>query len=74
MSPAGDRGTGGQGPSGTELFGLAVLLAAVFLVPLLLGLAIDGVTHATPVFLLIGILVGIVAAGATIYTRFRRYL
>lgn len=74
MSPAGDRGTGGLGPSGTELFGLAVLLAAVFLVPLLLGLAIDGVAHTTPVFLLIGILVGIIAAGATIYTRFRRYL
>jgi hypothetical protein len=74
MSPAGDRGTGGLGPSGTELFGLAFLLAAVFLVPLVLGLAIDGVVHSSPIFLLIGILVGVVATGATIYTRFRRYL
>jgi F0F1-type ATP synthase assembly protein I len=74
MSPTGDRGTGGQGPSGIELFGLAFLLAAVFLVPLLLGLAIDGVVHSTPIFLLIGIVVGIVGAGATIYTRFKRYL
>jgi F0F1-type ATP synthase assembly protein I len=74
MSPAGDRGTGGQGPSGMELFGLAFLLAAVFLVPLLLGLAIDGMAHSTPIFLLIGIAVGIVGAGATIYTRFKRYL
>jgi F0F1-type ATP synthase assembly protein I len=57
-----------------ELFGLAFLLAAVFLVPLVLGLAIDGVVHSSPIFLLIGILVGVVAAGATIYTRFRRYL
>jgi hypothetical protein len=30
--------------------------------------------HSSPIFLLIGILVGVVAAGATIYTRFRRYL
>jgi F0F1-type ATP synthase assembly protein I len=74
MSPAGDRGTGGQGPSGIELFGLAFLLAAVFLVPLLLGLAIDGMAHSTPIFLLIGIAVGIIAAGMTIYTRFKRYL
>jgi F0F1-type ATP synthase assembly protein I len=74
MSPAGDRGTGGQGPSGIELFGLAFLLAAVFLVPLLLGLAIDGMAHSTPIFLLIGIAVGIIAAGTTIYTRFKRYL
>jgi F0F1-type ATP synthase assembly protein I len=74
MSPAGDRGTGGLGPSGTELFGLAFLLAAVFLVPLVLGLVIDGVVHSSPIFLLIGILVGVVAAGATIYSRFRRYL
>ena len=74
MSPAGDRGTGGHGPSGTELFGLAFLLAAVFLVPLVLGLAIDGVVHTTPIFLLIGILVGVLGAGAAIYTRFRRYL
>jgi F0F1-type ATP synthase assembly protein I len=57
-----------------ELFGLAFLLAAVFLVPLVLGLVIDGVVHSSPIFLLIGILVGVVAAGATIYTRFKRYL
>jgi F0F1-type ATP synthase assembly protein I len=57
-----------------ELFGLAFLLAAVFLVPLLLGLAIDGMAHSTPIFLLIGIAIGIVGAGATIYTRFKRYL
>jgi F0F1-type ATP synthase assembly protein I len=74
MSPTGDRGTGGQGPSGMELFGLAFLLAAVFLVPLLLGLAIDGVVHSTPIFLLIGILLGVLGAGVTIYTRFKRYL
>jgi LPXTG-motif cell wall-anchored protein len=57
-----------------ELFGLAFLLAAVFLVPLILGLTIDGAAHSTPIFLLIGIGVGIVGAGAVIYTRFKRYL
>jgi F0F1-type ATP synthase assembly protein I len=74
MSPAGDRGTGGQGPSGMELLGLAVLLAAVFVVPLIVGLVIDGAAHTTPVFLLVGILVGVIGATATVYTRFKRYL
>jgi LPXTG-motif cell wall-anchored protein len=49
-------------------------LAAVFLVPLILGLTIDGAAHSSPIFLLIGICVGIVGAGAVIYTRFKRYL
>jgi F0F1-type ATP synthase assembly protein I len=57
-----------------ELIGLAFLLAAVVLVPLLVGLAIDGAVHSTPIFLLIGIGVGVLGAGATIYTRFKRYL
>ena len=57
-----------------ELLGLAVLLAAVFVIPLILGLVIDGAAHTTPVFLLIGILVGVIGAAATVYTRFKRYL
>jgi F0F1-type ATP synthase assembly protein I len=74
MSPAGDRGTGGQGPSGVELLGLSVLLAAVFVLPLVGGLVIDGVAHTAPLFVLIGVCVGVIGAGATIYTRFKRYL
>ena len=74
MSPAGDRGTAGQGPSGMELLGLSVFIAAAVVVPIVLGLVIDSIVHRAPTFFFIGLLVGVVAAIATVYTRFRRYL
>jgi F0F1-type ATP synthase assembly protein I len=74
MSPVGDRGSAGQGPSGLELLGLAVLLAAAVVVPLVLGLAIDSAAHSGPTFFFIGLFLGVVAAVATVYTRFKRYL
>ncbi|TMC03681.1 MAG: hypothetical protein E6J41_26720 [Chloroflexi bacterium] len=74
MSPAGDRGSTGQGPSGMELLGLAVLLAAAVVVPLVLGLVIDSAAHSGPTFFFIGLFLGVVAAVATVYTRFKRYL
>ena len=74
MPPAGDRGAAGQGPSGMELVGLAFLIAVAFVVPLVGGLAIDGAAHTTPVFLLVGVCVGVIAAAAAVYMRFRRYL
>jgi F0F1-type ATP synthase assembly protein I len=61
-------------PSGRELIGLSLFLAAVVLVPLLAGLALDSAARTGPLFLLIGLLVGIAGAGAGVYTRFRRYL
>lgn len=57
-----------------ELLGLAVLLAAVVVVPLVLGLVIDTAAHSAPTFFFIGLLVGVIAAVATVYTRFKRYL
>jgi len=57
-----------------ELLGLAALIAAAVVVPLVLGLAIDAAAHSAPVFFFIGLLLGVIAAVATVYTRFRRYL
>jgi F0F1-type ATP synthase assembly protein I len=74
MSPAGDRGNAGQGPSGMEFLGLAVLLAAAVVVPLLLGLVLDTAKHSGPLFFFIGLFVGVIAAGAIFWTRFKRYL
>jgi len=74
MSPVGDGSSAGQGPSGMELLGMAVLLAAAVVVPLVLGLVIDSATHSGPIFFFIGLLLGVVAAIATVYTRFKRYL
>ena len=53
---------------------MAVLLAAAVVVPLVLGLVIDSATHSGPIFFFIGLLLGVVAAIATVYTRFKRYL
>jgi len=74
MSPDGDRGTTGQGPSGMEFLGLAVLLAAAVVIPLVLGLVIDTARHSAPIFFFIGLLVGLIAAGAVFWTRFKQYL
>lgn len=57
-----------------EFLGLSVFLAAAVVVPLVLGLVIDGIAHSAPMFLFIGLFLGVIAAVATFYTRFKRYL
>jgi F0F1-type ATP synthase assembly protein I len=74
MSPAGDRGTSGQGPSGLEFLGIGFLIAAAVVVPLLLGAFVDSVRHSAPAFVLIGLLLGVIIASVAVYTRFKRYL
>ena len=61
-------------PSGTELAALGLFLCVVIVVPLLVGLGVDGALHSGPAGLVVGLLVGIVAGVAGIYVRFRRYL
>ena len=53
---------------------MAVLLAAAVVVPLLLGLYVDSVRHSAPTFFFIGLLIGVIAAAAVFWTRFKRYL
>ncbi|TMF87319.1 MAG: hypothetical protein E6I08_10280 [Chloroflexi bacterium] len=72
MTPAG--GKPGSGPSGSELAGLSVAVAAAVIVPLVSGLLIDGAARKSPLFLFLGLAIGIIAAAAVVYTRFRRYL
>ena len=63
-----------QGPTGAELAGLGVALAAAFVVPFLLGVVLDGALRTSPLFLFVGLLVGIGAAVAVVYTRYvKRY-
>ena len=63
-----------RGLSGTELLGLGVFLAVVVVVPLIAGLLLDQVAHVTPVGLVLGLLVGIAAAGYGLWAQLRRYL
>jgi F0F1-type ATP synthase assembly protein I len=63
------------GPSGAELAGLGMALAAAVVVPMVLGYMVDGALRTSPVFVFVGLVVGIVAAVALVYARYvRRYM
>ncbi len=63
------------GPSGAELAGLGMALAAAVVVPMFLGFLLDGALQTSPLFLFVGLAVGIIAAVALVYTRYaRRYM
>ncbi len=64
----------GRVPSGGELAGLGVLLAAVVILPLLIGAVIDSLAHTAPLLLFAGLVIGVIAGGALVYTRFKPYL
>lgn len=68
-----DRG-GGDSPSGVELLGLGVYLAAVVVIPLLIGIRVDDALGSSPAGLVVGLATGILAGFAGVYVRFRRYL
>jgi len=63
-----------RGLSGTQLIGLGVYLAVAFVVPLIAGLLVDQLAHTSPAGLLLGLLVGIAAAGFGLRAQLRRYL
>ncbi|GAC1656709.1 MAG: hypothetical protein NVS9B1_12690 [Candidatus Dormibacteraceae bacterium] len=66
--------SGSEGPTAAEFAGLGGMLAGAVIIPLLIGWAVDSAAHTGPLFLLIGLGVGILAAIFTAYTRFKRYL
>lgn len=74
----GNRGDGSgprqAGPTGAELLGLSAFIAVCILVPLVAGLLIDSTAHSSPLGLLVGLAVGILAAGFGTVSRLRRYL
>lgn len=50
-----------------------MFLAGAFLLPFIAGLALDALIHTSPLFLFIGLLVGIAAAVYGGYQRLKRY-
>jgi Putative F0F1-ATPase subunit Ca2+/Mg2+ transporter len=61
-------------PTGSDLAGVGIGLAGAFLVPFFAGLGIDAVAHTGPVFLLIGLALGILSAVVFGYVRFKRFI
>jgi F0F1-type ATP synthase assembly protein I len=75
VGDSGKREPGGpSSPSGFELAGLGVYLAAVVVIPLIAGLRVDAAFNSGPLGLGLGLILGIVAGFAGVYVRFRRYL
>lgn len=60
-----------SGPTGSDLAGIGFYMAGAVLVPLLIGVALDRAWHTAPLFVLIGLFVGLVAAGAGIWLKVR---
>ena len=64
----------GRTPSGGELAGLGVFLAAAVLLPLIAGIVLDSLLGLGQVLFFVGLLLGIIAGIAVVYSSMRRYL
>jgi F0F1-type ATP synthase assembly protein I len=60
-------------PTVSDLAGIGMYFAAVVLLPLLGGVALDNVWHTAPVFVLIGLFVGLVGGAAGIWLKVREF-
>jgi F0F1-type ATP synthase assembly protein I len=57
--------------SGSDLAGIGLYLAGAVLVPLIVGVFVDNALNTAPVFVLIGLFVGLVAGGIAIWLKVR---
>jgi F0F1-type ATP synthase assembly protein I len=62
-----------EGPGGADLAGIGVFLAAAVLLPILGGVLLDGALRTSPVFVLVGLFVGLVAGAAAIWMKVREF-
>lgn len=65
---------GSGGPSGRELLGLGLSISVAVLAPLFAGIGADALLHSSPLGLLVGLALGVAAASATVFQRFKPYL
>jgi threonine/homoserine efflux transporter RhtA len=61
-------------PTNSDLAGVGVGIAIAFLVPFFAGVGIDAAARTGPVFLLIGLALGILSVVVFAYVRFKRFL
>jgi len=59
------------GPSGADMAGIGIYFAAAVLLPLLGGVALDRALNTAPVFVLLGLGVGLVAGATGIWLKVR---
>jgi F0F1-type ATP synthase assembly protein I len=58
-------------PTGSDLAGIGLYLAGAVLMPLIGGVLLDNAFHTAPVFVLIGLFVGLVLGGIAIWLKVR---
>ena len=63
-----------RGPTGTELIGLGLLVAASVVLPMLAGLGLDALLHISPAGLLLGLVMGVTIATVSVYRQYKRYM
>ncbi len=74
MDDGGSRPTTGSGLRGRDLIGLGGLLVAAVVGGLVIGLLVDQAAGTSPLFVLVGLLVGIVAGAVGFWVRIRAAL
>jgi ATP synthase protein I len=62
-----------QGPTGTDMAGIGIYLAAAVLLPIIGGVLLDGVFKTSPVFVLVGLFVGLAAGAAAVWLKVREF-
>ena len=63
-----------NGPDLSTLLGLGVSIAAILMVGLGLGWLVDVVLDTLPVFLMIGMALGMIGAGGYVYAQFKKLM
>ena len=56
------------------LLGMGITLAACFVIPMALGWLVDDLAGTLPIFVFVGLVVGIAAAARYAYTELRKHL
>jgi len=65
--------TPSTGPTGADMAGIGIYFAAAVLLPLLGGVALDKMLHTAPVFVLVGLVVGLAAGGTGIWLKVKEF-
>jgi F0F1-type ATP synthase assembly protein I len=58
-------------PTGSDLAGIGMYFAAAALLPIIGGALLDSWLHTAPVFVLVGLFVGLAAGAAAIWVKLR---
>ena len=61
-------------PGATAFLGMGVSVAGCVAVGVFLGIWVDSLVHSSPVFLVVGLVLGLAAAVATVVSQVRRFL